>query len=147
MTTAETELIQATFRSLAADADRVAERFYENLFAAAPRLRRLFKTPPEVQRRKFMYTLEMLVRAAARPDQLLPEAAELGRRHAGYGIEPEHYRYVREALVLTLRECLGAHFTAAAEAAWRELYDIISDTMQGRNVRPVASELSRPLSA
>ena len=46
----------------------------------------------------------------------------LGRRHAGYGVRPEHYDTVGAALLWTLEQGLGDAFTDDVRAAWAEAY-------------------------
>jgi hemoglobin-like flavoprotein len=54
---------------------------------------------------------------------------EMGRRHAGYGVEPEHYTTVGEALLWALEQALGDDFTSETKEAWAKAYDLIASTM------------------
>jgi nitric oxide dioxygenase len=69
------------------------------------------------------------VGALDRLDQMLPAVRALGRRHAHYGVESEHYATVGSALVWTLQQGLGAAFTPALRSAWLEAYDLLAWTM------------------
>jgi hemoglobin-like flavoprotein len=55
---------------------------------------------------------------------------QLGARHVDYGVLPEHYETVGQALLDTLAQGLGPAFTGEVEEAWREAYMLIADTMQ-----------------
>mmetsp|Transcript_6760 Transcript_6760/g.19106 ORF Transcript_6760/g.19106 Transcript_6760/m.19106 type:complete len:108 (-) Transcript_6760:187-510(-) len=51
---------------------------------------------------------------------------QLGTRHAGYGVQEEHFPAVGKALILSLRSCLGDSFTEEAEYAWTTAFGFIS---------------------
>jgi nitric oxide dioxygenase len=53
----------------------------------------------------------------------------LGARHAGYGVEEEHYATVGAALLWTLDKGLGAEFTPAVREAWTTTYSLLANTM------------------
>jgi nitric oxide dioxygenase len=54
---------------------------------------------------------------------------DLGRRHAHYGVEPEHYATVGAALIWTLEQGLGPDFTLATRRAWIAAYSLLAWTM------------------
>jgi hemoglobin-like flavoprotein len=62
-------------------------------------------------------------------DTLVPILLQLGQRHVGYGTQTAHYDMVGAALLWTLRQRLGAQFTAEVEAAWATAYTFIATTM------------------
>lgn len=106
-----------------------AALFYRQLFADAPGLRVLFRGDLQEQGERLMQMMDWLVDRLDDPPTLLAALAELGRRHAGFGVQPSHYDRVGVALLRTLAEGLGAQFTPATERAWTELYQVISDAM------------------
>ena len=53
----------------------------------------------------------------------------MGRRHVGYGVRPEHYAMVGEALLWALGPTLGDDFTPATRAAWAKAHGLIASTM------------------
>ena len=61
---------------------------------------------------------------------LTGEIEALGARHAGYGVDSDHYAPVGEALLATLREALGEQLSDEAEDAWRDFYTEISLVME-----------------
>ncbi len=77
-----------------------------------------------------MTTLQFAVGMLGRADALIPALENLGRKHAGYGVRDEHYETVGAALIETLREGLGKHFTPETETAWTAMFAIVADTMQ-----------------
>lgn len=126
-----TRLVRESWTLLAADADTVARRFYETLFALAPHARTLFAhTDFAAQRRKLVLTLDTAVRLLDDPATLFPELAALGRRHVAYGTTPADYDAVGAALLATLEETLGDAFTPRVREAWMEAYRTIAGVMR-----------------
>ncbi|HEV2667556.1 MAG TPA: globin domain-containing protein, partial [Blastocatellia bacterium] len=80
-------LVQTSFAQVRPIADAAAALFYRRLFELDPTLRPLFKGPIEEQGRKLMDALRLAVKGLDRPEALLPVLADLGRRHAGYGVK------------------------------------------------------------
>uniref|UniRef100_A0A7S2IQR5 Globin domain-containing protein n=1 Tax=Zooxanthella nutricula TaxID=1333877 RepID=A0A7S2IQR5_9DINO len=60
---------------------------------------------------------------------LLPVLEGLGKKHVGYGVQPEHYEVVGQALLDTLATGLGKDFSEPLKAAWAEIYGVVSSTM------------------
>jgi hemoglobin-like flavoprotein len=63
-------------------------------------------------------------------DQVLPAVADLGRRHAGYGVRDEHYATVAAALLWTLDQGLGDAFTPDVRAAWIAMFETVTGVMR-----------------
>jgi methyl-accepting chemotaxis protein len=65
------------------------------------------------------------------PDiELLTEIMEeLGIKHIRYGVKPEMFPIMGDALLLTLEDNLKADFTDAVKAAWVETYNALSQDM------------------
>ena len=64
------------------------------------------------------------------PGVLMPALQGLGRCHAGYGVQDQHYDTVGAALLKTLRQGLGAAWTPEVEEAWAEVYGVLAGTMK-----------------
>lgn len=80
------------------------------------------------------YMIEMLDSALnlLGPDiALLTEIiTELGAKHERYGVRPEMFRVMGEALMDMLEKVLGPEeFTAATREAWKEIYAELSNDM------------------
>ena len=130
MTPQQIALIQESWRKVLPISDTAAELFYSRLFALDPTVRPLFKAGLEEQGRKLMSMISIAVGSLTRLDMLMPAVQDLGRRHAGYGVEDRHYTVVGAALVWTLEQELGKTFTAEVEQAWRTAYRVLSTTMK-----------------
>jgi len=125
-------LVQETWRRLAPAADAAARLFYDRLFATDPTTRPLFGAADLTeQRRKLVQTLTVVVQGLDRLEALVPAVADLGRRHARYGVGEAHYATVGAALLWTLEQKLGPDWTPEVMAAWKDAYTALADVMRG----------------
>ncbi|MEQ9145024.1 MAG: globin family protein [Parvibaculaceae bacterium] len=121
--------VQETFEAVKPISDEAARLFYGRLFEIAPEVKPLFSGDMEEQGRKLMKTLTIAVAGLDDLNALVPVVQKLGQGHVAYGVKPEHYSKVGEALLWTLGQGLGDAFTPEVEAAWTEVYRILSETM------------------
>jgi hemoglobin-like flavoprotein len=126
---AQKRLVKESFLSIRDYGDTVVVLFYGRLFEIAPQARGLFPTDIRSQAGKLTETLDKLVDALDRFDELRPELRELGRRHAGYHVEPAHYELLVSALTWAFGQALGLEFDAATRKAWQELMRGVSAVM------------------
>lgn len=138
MTEAQIVAVQETFALVEPGADLVAGLFYDRLFELDPSLRPLFRGDITEQGRKLMKMLSMVVRELRGLQMLLPAIEQLGERHAGYGVQPEHYATVGQALLETLAIGLGDRFTPAVRDAWTVAYTALATTMQAGAAKSLA---------
>ena len=131
MTPEQKTLVQESFARLAPLTEAAAELFYGRLFELEPSLRALFKDDLRRQGRKLMQTLAVAVLGLDYFERLEPVLEDLGRRHVAYGVVPEHYRLVKDALLWTLEETLGDGLTLDTYLAWSAMYDLVASTMLG----------------
>ena len=127
MTPKQITLVQESFRRVPPEA--AAELFYDRLFTLDPGLRGLFHGDMQEQRRKLMSMITIVVNGLMDIEPLLPTIRALGVRNAGYGVRPEHYDVVGEALLWTLAQGLGDDFTDDVKQAWTDAYGLLSSTM------------------
>ena len=139
-------LVRSTFAQVLPVADLAASQFYDRLFTLDPSLRRLFAADLEPQKHALMATLGLVIGYLDRPEELVPIVDQLGRRHAGYGVESAHYATVGSALLWTLEQGLGPAFTPAVRAAWTEVYDLLATSMQAAasSTGPVSTQDDAP---
>jgi len=132
-------LVQASFARVEPIAEAAAELFYKRLFDLEPGLSKLFHGDMKEQGRKLMAMLAAAVRGLDNIDKLVPVLQQLGRRHAGYGVQPRHYDTVGEAFLWTLEQGLGAAFTAEVRDAWAAVYGTMAGVMiAAASTAPVA---------
>jgi hemoglobin-like flavoprotein len=127
-------LVQASWKQVQPIADQAAALFYSRLFTLEPSVKRLFRGDMQQQGKKLMQMIGVAVNSLARLESIVPAVRALGRRHAGYGVEPRHYSVVGSALIWTLAQGLGKDFTQEVEDAWRTAYRVLADTMQQATV-------------
>ena len=89
----------------------------------------MFKGDMAEQGRKLMAMLNTVVNGLSNLNSIVPAAQSMARRHVDYGVRPEHYAFVGEALLDTLAKGLGADFTPAVKQAWTDAYGLLSDVM------------------
>jgi hemoglobin-like flavoprotein len=124
-------LIRESWAALQPIGDQVVATFYERLFASSPEVAKLFHAEKMAeQRRKFAAMLSEIVRVLDRPELLVSEVAESGRRHVNYGVRERDYDDVGAALIWTLEHELKSEFTPELKAAWREAYTLLAAVMR-----------------
>lgn len=129
LSTDDVDLLRASFREAAKGRTRLTTLFYDRLFHSTPEARLLFAADLEEQRAKMMSTLGSIVAQIHAFDTLRPIVGDLALRHVQYGVRPEHYAPVGEALLWALRQTLDARFTPQVEAAWTRAYEALSAAM------------------
>jgi len=129
MTPSQIDLIQESFKKVQPISEAAAALFYKRLFEIAPEVRPLFKRDISEQGRLLMAILAAAVSLLRQPDKLVPAVEDLGRRHAGYGVKPEHFTPVGQALIWTLEQGLGEAFTPQVREAWLALYETVQHVM------------------
>lgn len=129
MTPDQIRRVRTSFSLLLPNAKEAAALFYANLFDADPSLRPLFRSNVEQQGVKLMQALGAAVGLLEKPEVLLPVLRQMGARHGGYGVKPEHYGVVGATLLKTLGQGLGDAFDAETRSAWAALYAVVADTM------------------
>ena len=123
-------LVQGSWARVKDNADQVAMLFYNRLFEIAPQVKPLFSSNIEEQGRKLMSMLTVAVNGLPKLDLLIPSIENMGRRHHEYGVKDEDYDTVGEALLWTLEQGLGDHFTDEVRAAWTETYVTLAGVMK-----------------
>lgn len=131
MTPEKVGLVQSTWAKVVPIKETAAELFYGRLFELDPSLRALFNGDLKEQGRKLMTMINVAVGSLDKLDTIVPAVKDLGRRHAGYGVQAAHYTTVAAALLWTLEKGLGDAFTPAVKEAWTETYMVLATTMQG----------------
>ncbi len=121
-------LIRRSFEKISSEA--FAESFYNHLFSIQPALRLLFPDDLGERNEKLIPVFEAAIEMLEEPEKFIPVLEETGRRHALDGLREEHYETIGAALLASLRETVGADFTAETEAAWTKLYEVMSETMK-----------------
>jgi hemoglobin-like flavoprotein len=122
-------LVKTSFESVKPIAVQAAALFYRRLFEIAPHVKPLFRGDMAEQGLKLMATLTVVVNGLDQLDTVLPAASALAKRHVAYGVKPDDYTSVGEALLWTLERGLGAGWSPETAQAWTDAYGVLSGFM------------------
>ncbi len=121
--------VQRSFEAVKPIAPQAAALFYGRLFEIAPETEPLFKADMAEQGRKLMTTLGMVVTSLDRLETVLPAVRQLAVKHVQWGVRPDHYEPVGNALLWTLEQGLGPAFTPEVRQSWVAAYGALSGVM------------------
>jgi hemoglobin-like flavoprotein len=118
MTPAQRRLVRESFELISEDARPLTLLFYGKLFEMDPSSRLLFHNDIAVQGRKLMEMLTDVVNSLDDFEPMRLRLAELGRRHASYGVRPDQYETLTSALLWSIAQSLEGGFDSATRDAW-----------------------------
>jgi hemoglobin-like flavoprotein len=121
--------VKESFEAVKSIAEQAAALFYGRLFEIAPHVKPLFRGDMTEQGKKLMATLVVVVNGLDKLETILPAASALAKRHVDYGVKPNDYAVVGEALLWTLERGLGAGWTPETARAWQNAYGLLSGFM------------------
>ena len=130
MTRTQQLLVRLSLDRLREEADPVTLLLYGKLFELDPSARRLFHNDIVAQGRKLMDTLDAIAGSLDRLESMRPRLMELGRVHAGYGVQASHYETLVKALIWAFAQALGPDFDAPTREAWRLALTRVAAVMQ-----------------
>jgi len=134
MTPEAIALIKASYAAVTATPRQLAARFYEKLFARAPKLRPLFPDDLTLLQGHFESALTLVVRNLDEMSALREPLRDLGAQHVHWGARPEDYVTAREALVGAIGT-LSPSWDDALERHWRNaITAIIVPMLEGAAV-------------
>ena len=136
MTPEQVAIVKSTWSLVVPIREKAAELFYGRLFELDPALKALFKADIAEQGRKLMGMIGTAVNGLDNLASLVPAVQALGARHVGYGVKPEHYKTVADALLWTLEQGLSPDFTPPLKDAWTEAYVMLAGVMQAAATVP-----------
>ncbi|NIZ59698.1 globin [Sedimentitalea sp. CY04] len=132
----ELELLHNSYEELRKGVALHPRAFYDALFEHAPQMRSMFREDIEGQNMKFMTTLGVILTKLQDEDAVDERFQELGTKHAELGVQVGHFQPMEDALIDTLKNELGAGFTAEHDALWRRAFLTISERMIRRGNIP-----------
>ncbi|MFZ5439289.1 MAG: globin domain-containing protein [Myxococcota bacterium] len=126
----DAEQLRDLFEDILATCPSFPGNFYERLFAAHPEVRPMFfRSSPDAQQKMFAQKLVMAIDALDAPERLRTELAGIAATHRSYGVTPEMYGWVGDALVDAVDECAGGRMTPsqrqALVTAWAAMTKLI----------------------
>jgi hemoglobin-like flavoprotein len=128
--TLQVNLLRTSFDLVIARHPDLTRVFYEILFARHPEARQLFfRKTIAVQEQMLAETLVAALEHLEEPEWLASRLAEMGGRHAEYGVTADMYGWVAEALLATLARVAGDDWSPALESAWTDALTAIATMM------------------
>ncbi|HJW30757.1 MAG TPA: globin domain-containing protein [Saprospiraceae bacterium] len=107
----------------------IGDVFYSKLFVDIPQVKHLFHTPKEIQSKKIVDMLTLIVSRLDSLEELSEEITQLALRHVNYGAQAHHYKYVCNALLWTLEQGLGKDWNKELQEAWSICLETLSEQM------------------
>jgi hemoglobin-like flavoprotein len=123
-------LVQESFEKVAGLGLQAAEIFYAELFTIDPSLRSMFSGDMQDQHKKLLSALAVVVRSLHTPEKILSAVEKLAIKHLDYDVKPQHYTYVGNALLRTLKKGLGPDFTPELCDAWTDAFRMLARVMK-----------------
>lgn len=124
-------LLRESFDLVVERSPHLTHRFYEILFERYPQTQAMF--PANRRERQEGMLTEALVAVLDHLEDapwLTSALHALGAKHLNYGVTPEMYDWVGDALLSTLAEAAGPAWSPELQAAWAEAYGAIAGLMQ-----------------
>src|SRR6188768_3197992 len=130
MTNKQIDLVKSSWAMVTTiDPVTVGGLFYNRLFETAPQLKQMFRNPMPEQSKKLLAMINYVISKLDKLEDILDQVAKLAQHHVSYGVKPDHYRIVGEALLWTLEKGLGENWNNEVKEAWTVCYDILSSAM------------------
>jgi hemerythrin len=142
MTPEQTRLLAQSFAKLESRLPELWGVILARMFELDPNARRLFRGDMEEQKQKMARVFGDFVRRKSRSHHFLPvtgKAGEaiipgvgaLGARHElNYGVRPQHFAHMREALLYAVRSLLGREYNDEIGRVWSEAFEMLAHSMQ-----------------
>ena len=122
-------LVRETYLIIEPASDLVATLFFRRLDEIAPEARPFLGSDVDDQRKQLLISLGLAVAALDRFDDIAPALKLLGSKYRAMGVTEFHYGAVGEALMWTLEQSLGAHWSPEAQDAWTEMCTVVAEVM------------------
>ncbi len=123
-------LIEESFEKIKPIATEFSDHFYQLWFKTNPEILPLFEEVSlELQEKKLVASLALVVENLHNPDALTHALQSLGAYHVTKGTLAEHYPQVGSALLQTFEKFLGSDWTPELAQAWMDAYKMISTIM------------------
>jgi hemoglobin-like flavoprotein len=132
--------LEASLSVLTSRGERIADRFYQRLFATAPAMRQAFPADIAAQHRKFIDMLVAVVQLLRKPEEAGQLLRETGSTHRKYGARPEHYALVGQSLLEAMALEFGDAWSEQLAQEWSQAIELVSSAMieAGSTAHPYA---------
>lgn len=114
----------------------ITQRMYERLFVD-PAVKAMFDEAAQEsgeQPRRLAAAILAYAQNIDKLEALTAPVMRMAARHVAVGVKPEHYPFVANALLPSIRDILGEAATDEVLAAWGEAYWFLADILIDREV-------------
>lgn len=122
-------VLRGSYAMLEPAGDLVATLFFRRLNEIAPEVLALLPASAEEQHSQLRSSLALAIASLDRFADITPALKLLGSRFRSLGVTEFHYGAVGEALLWTLQQSLGPHWTAETADAWTAFCTEIAEIM------------------
>lgn len=126
------EIIKATAKPVAANAEAITARMYEILFENHPETKALFEGASPDQHKKLAAAVGAYAANIENLDVLGSALEKMAAAHVRSGVKPEHYPIVGVSLLQAVKDVLGDAATDEVLEAWKEAYFFLADILIAR---------------
>ena len=126
------EIIKATAKPVAANAEAITTRMYEILFENHPETKAFFENASPDQHKKLAAAVGAYAANIENLDVLGSALEKMAAVHVRSGVQPEHYPIVGVSLLQAVKDVLGDAATDAVLDAWKEAYFFLADILIAR---------------
>ncbi|MBK9032361.1 MAG: alpha/beta fold hydrolase [Myxococcales bacterium] len=132
-----------SFERLSRRGIAVTEEFFHRWFAADPSVVPVLADATASRPRMLLGALKLAVENLHDPAGMLATIEDLGRRHVGKGVRPEHFAPMGEALLATLA-VFDPAWTEATRRAWTTAWNGVAQILR-RTLEQVEPSAERPI--
>jgi methyl-accepting chemotaxis protein len=126
----DVEKLENSFDLVASRGEDVVDIFYAKVFAEAPEVQPLFAQVDMARQKQSLLNTLLVLRESLRDlSEIEPDLEELGARHAGWGVRPEHYPVVIACLVSAMADVGGADWQPEYSDGWTVACEAVRDVM------------------
>ncbi len=123
------ERLEQSFKLLVPRGPELVDRFYAHLFSKHPAIRPMFPDDMREQKKKLLASLVLVIENIRNTEKLAQPLKDMGRRHVGYGTQPEHYSVVRDTLVSVMADMAGEAWNDQLSTDWNDALDFVASVM------------------
>ncbi|WP_338286331.1 NO-inducible flavohemoprotein [Luteolibacter sp. LG18] len=127
-------VVKSTAPVLEQHGELLTRHFYARMFRENPEVKALFNSSNQggTQQKALAGAICAFAANVDRLEALASAVERIAQKHAGLGIQPEHYPVVGANLLASIREVLGEAATDDIIDAWAEAYGFLANILIGR---------------
>lgn len=139
-------ILRTSFELVLEREPSLSHRFYDNLFARYPQAQAMFhRRPRETQERMLSEALGAVLDHLEDAPWLAHQLGAMGAKHVEYGVTPEMYDWVGDALLATLAQAAGPEWNDELAHEWAAAYGAITSLMLAGADAFTMGETPKPL--